>query len=107
MPVAERRANLEEFYDTLEGIMDGLRNHYCGGTLAQEEKSSVFQIVSEDWSDDAPGSLRASMVIVLNMLQPLEGIPEWFIEAADRQVDNEYAEYLRSCARRERHTPVV
>lgn len=103
----ERVARVVIFYETLEGVMDGLFNNYCACTLTAAEKSALFHIIRRDWSDDAPGFLRASMVIVLNMLQPLEGISEWLLTIADRQTDKEYEEYLRDCAVHKRTTPAV
>jgi hypothetical protein len=107
VPESERLTSIVTFYEALEGIMDGLYNNYCSGTLTTTEKVGLFKIVRDDWSDDAPGFLRASMVTVLNMLQPLEGVSEWLLETADRQTDTEYKHYLRDCAIHKRTTPGV
>ena len=69
-----------------------------GGTLSVEERAGVFRMILEDWSDESPGSLRASMVWIASALRPCEGVSEWLREVAGRQADPQYAQYLRECA---------
>ncbi|MFY0537813.1 hypothetical protein [Nannocystis pusilla] len=70
----------------------------CGGTLSTEEKRRIFALIREDWTDDASEGIRASMLALLGLIQPLEGVPEWLLSLADRQRDPTYAEVLRNCA---------
>ncbi|WAS94522.1 hypothetical protein [Nannocystis punicea] len=107
VPEHERRAHLEIYYELLEDIVDGLFENYCGGTLSAAEKSEIFSLIRADWSDDAPGGLRASMLSLLGMIQPLEGVSGWLSSVANRQKDQSYADALRGCAACERKEPVV
>lgn len=107
IPLNERRADLENFYELLEGIIDGLYGKFCGGTLSPVERTQLFEVIRSDWSDSAPGSVRASMVGIVNALRPLEGVSSWLNELADRQEDAEYAGYLRQCAAFDRDAPAV
>lgn len=105
--VSERLSNLEDFYELLEGIVDGLYGNLCGGTLSLMERTQLFEVIRSDWSDSAPGSVRASMVGIVNALRPLEGVSSWLNELADRQEDAQYAGYLRQCAEFDRDSPAV
>ena len=107
IPVEERHAHLEDFYELLEGIVDGLYDNFCGGTLSLAERTQLFEIIRADWLDSAPGCVRASMVGILNALRPLEGVASWLSEVATRQSDPKYADYLRQCAEFNRDAPAV
>ena len=98
IPGEVRQASLDDYYDTLQDMIDGLLDNCCGGTLSVEERAGVFRMILEDWSDESPGSLRASMVWIASALRPCEGVSEWLREVAGRQADPQYAQYLRECA---------
>jgi hypothetical protein len=107
MPVVERRECAELYYELLSNIVKSLFLEECGGTLSSEEKLRIFALIREDWSDDAPDGIRASMLTLLGLIQPLAGVSEWLLPAADRQRDPAYAEALRGCAACPRTRPAV
>lgn len=107
IPLAERVVHLADYYETMDHITDALFEGYCGGTVTEAEKTQIFRAIRDDWSDEAPGGLRAAMIAILNALQPLDGVSKWILEVAVRQADPEYAAYLRSCAACERAKPAV
>ena len=104
---AERRRHSELYFELLSNIAKSLFLASCGGTLSTEEKRRIFTLIREDWSDDASEGIRASMLALLGLIQPLEGVPEWLLSRADRHRDPIYAEALRSCATCPRTGPAV
>lgn len=103
----QRGENLEAYYELMENVLDGLFHNYCDGTLSEEEKSAIFSLIRADWSDDAPGGQRASMLSLLGVLQPLPGITDWLLPIAERQSDQTYVQALRACALCARTKPAV
>lgn len=104
---AERHRHAELYFELLSNTAKSLFLASCGGTLSTEEKRQIFTLIREDWTDDASEGIRASMLALLGLIQPLEGVPEWLLSLADRQRDPAYAEALRSCATCPRAAPAV
>lgn len=104
---AERHHHAELYFELLSNTAKALFLASCGGTLSTEEKRRIFALIREDWTDDAPEGIRASMLALLGLIQPLEGVPEWLLSLADRQRDSAYAEALRGCATCPRTGPAV
>ncbi|MCY0986404.1 hypothetical protein OV203_04640 [Nannocystis sp. ILAH1] len=104
---AERHQHAEPYFELLSNTAKSLFLASCGGTLSTEEKRRIFTLIREDWTDDAPEGIRASMLALLGLIQPLEGVPEWLLSLAERQRDPTYAEVLRGCATCPRTAPAV
>jgi hypothetical protein len=79
----------------------------CEGALSSGDRLRIFTLLQEDWSDDATEGIRASMLSLLGLIQPLADVPEWLLSASRRQRDPAYAEALRTCAECPRTKPAV
>lgn len=104
---AERHQHAELYFELLSNTAKSLFLASCGGTLSTEEKRRIFTLIRADWVDDAAEGIRASMLALLGLIQPLEGVPEWLLSLADRQRDPTYAEALRGCATCPRTAPAI
>lgn len=103
----ERHQYSELYFELLSNTAKALFLASCGGTLSAEEKRRIFTLIREDWAEDTSEGIRASMLALLGLIQPLEGVPEWLLSLAERQRDPTYAEVLRGCATCPRTTPAI
>ncbi|MCY1011728.1 hypothetical protein OV079_40490 [Nannocystis pusilla] len=106
-PATDRQETTELYYDFLSNMVRSIFLAQCDGTLLSRDKLRIFQLLQEDWSDEAAEGFRASMLTLLGLNEPLPGVPEWLRSAAQRQRDPAYAEAIRACADCPRTKPAV